>query len=52
VNSIWVSHGRGGGYELRCASCYSYAQVWQMIGIVVFVIVAAIMAMVVMGWMR
>ncbi len=52
VNSIWVSHGRGGGYELRCASCYSYAQLWRTIGLVAFVIGVAIMAMMVFGFMR
>lgn len=43
VNSIYVSHGRGGGYELRCQSCYSYAQAWKVIGFVIFVIVALFM---------
>jgi hypothetical protein len=39
LQSIYVSHGRGGAYELRCASCYSSAMVWKVVGGVFFVIV-------------
>ena len=46
VQSIYVSHGRGGAYELRCESCYSDAQTWKMIGWVIFGIVAFIMLMI------
>jgi hypothetical protein len=49
VNSIYVSHGRGGGYELRCNSCYSYAQAWQVIGIVIAAIVVIGFFIFVMG---
>jgi hypothetical protein len=49
VNSIYVSHGHGGGYELRCNSCYSYAQVWQVIGIIAFVFVGLIILSIVFG---
>ncbi len=38
LQSIYVSHGKGGAYELRCESCYSSAMVWKMIGGVFFVI--------------
>jgi hypothetical protein len=42
LNSIWVQHGRGGAYELRCQSCYSTAQTFKIIGFILFVIVAGI----------
>lgn len=32
LENIYVAHGRGGGYELRCESCYSSAQTWKVIG--------------------
>jgi hypothetical protein len=34
VESIYVSHGRGGAYELRCSSCYESAEAWKMFGYV------------------
>ena len=34
LQSIYVSHGRGGAYELRCASCYSSAQAWKIVGFI------------------
>ncbi len=40
--SIYVSHGKGGAYELRCESCYSSAQAWQVFGWIVFAIVLII----------
>jgi hypothetical protein len=39
LRSIYVSHGRGGGYELRCEGCYSSAMAWKVVGGVLFVIV-------------
>jgi hypothetical protein len=40
VQSIYVSHGRGGAYELRCQSCYSSAMTWKVVsGVIVAVIV-------------
>jgi hypothetical protein len=35
LQSIYVSHGQSGAYELRCNSCYSSAQAWQIIGWVI-----------------
>jgi hypothetical protein len=32
LQSIYVQHGRGGAYELRCQSCYSAAVTWKIIG--------------------
>lgn len=32
LDSIYVSHGKGGAYELRCQSCYSSAQAFQVVG--------------------
>jgi hypothetical protein len=47
LQSIWVSHGKGGAYELRCQSCYESAQAWQtfgwVFGIIVFIIMLVIM---------
>jgi hypothetical protein len=40
LQSIYVRHGRGGGYELRCKSCYSSAQAWQKFGLIVFLAIA------------
>jgi hypothetical protein len=45
LESIYVSHGRGGAYELRCQSCYQSAVTGKIIGFVVvgiFVVVALI----------
>lgn len=42
LQSIFVSRNRGGGYELRCESCYSYAQIWQVIGAVLIVVILLI----------
>ena len=44
LQSIYVSHGRGGAYELRCAGCYSSARVWQAFGLLwaVFVILGVL----------
>src|SRR3954453_2318893 len=43
LQSIYVPHGRGGAYELRCESCYSSAMIWKVVGGVIFVIVAIFM---------
>jgi hypothetical protein len=34
LESIYVSHGRGGAYELRCANCYSSAMAWKVFGFI------------------
>jgi hypothetical protein len=49
LQSIFVSPGRGGAYELRCQSCYSSALVWKFVGGVIFVIVLCIILLVVLG---
>lgn len=35
LDSIYVSHGKGGAYELRCQSCYSSAEAWKVFGYVI-----------------
>lgn len=30
LQSIYVNHGRGGAYELRCDWCYSSANTWKI----------------------
>src|SRR5215467_2191096 len=35
LQSIYVHHGDGGAYELRCESCYSSAQAWKTFGWVI-----------------
>jgi hypothetical protein len=42
LQSIFVWHGRGGAYELRCESCYSSAQTWKVVGWVIGGIVLVI----------
>jgi hypothetical protein len=46
LQSIYVPHGRGGAYELRCESCHSSAMAWKLfgwiLGGVVFVIILII----------
>jgi hypothetical protein len=32
LQSIYVYHGHGGAYELRCDSCYSSAEAWKVFG--------------------
>lgn len=48
LQSIYVGHGRGGAYELRCESCYSSAMAWKVfgwvLGAVVLVIVLIVLA--------
>ena len=31
LESVYVSHGQGGAYELRCDSCYSSAETWKFL---------------------
>ena len=48
LDSIYVSHGQGGAYELRCSVCYSSAVIWKVAGFVFGVI--AILVMVLVIW--
>ena len=50
LQSIYVTHGHGGAYELRCESCYAEAKTWQIIGWVIFGIVAVLMASLFFGF--
>lgn len=53
LQSIYVTHGRGGAYELRCESCYSAAKAWQILNWIIFAIILVIMAIVFFGfWAR
>lgn len=52
VNSIYVTHGRGGGYELRCESCYSFALIWKLVGFILFLIIGSIILLVFSGFFR
>jgi len=52
LQSIYVTHGRGGAYELRCQSCYSSAQAWRIFGWVVGGILLIIVLGLVLGHMR
>ncbi len=51
LQSIYVSHGRGGAYELRCESCYSSAAAWQVFGWVMAGI-AILIVLIVFFWMK
>src|SRR5262245_37907491 len=35
LQSIYVSHGSGGGYELRCNACYSWAMGFKVFGCII-----------------
>ena len=48
VESIYVSHGRGGAYELRCKSCYADALARKRFGRVFIVIVLLIIGAVIL----
>lgn len=48
VESIYVSHGRGGAYELRCNSCYADALAWKRFGRIIFVIILLIIGAVIL----
>ena len=53
LQSIYVTHGRGGAYELRCESCYASAKALQIGGWIVFAIVLLIVAGLFLGfWVR
>ena len=52
LQSIYVQHGRGGAYELRCQSCYSSAQAWQVVGWIIMAIVLFFVAMFALGMLR
>ena len=47
LQSIFVSHGRGGAYELRCERCYSSARALKVVvGVLsVIVLIAVVMFM-------
>ena len=47
LESIYVSHGRGGAYELRCASCHSAAVAWKIFG---FVLLGGMILIVLIFW--
>jgi hypothetical protein len=47
LQSIYVSHGRGGAYELRCENCYESAMTWKVIGWVFGGIVVVIVLIVI-----
>jgi hypothetical protein len=36
LQSIYVQHGHGGAYELRCQSCHDSAMTWKVVGYVIF----------------
>ncbi len=42
LQSVYVSHGHGGAYELRCDSCYNSAMMWKTVGCVIAIIFAII----------
>ena len=42
LQSVYVAHGRGGAYELRCQSCYDSAMTWKVVGWIFGGIVAVI----------
>ena len=42
LQSIYVSHGQGGAYELRCESCHSSAMTWTILGPIITVIIFVI----------
>ena len=43
LESIYVYHGHGGAYELRCESCYSSAATWKVVGWVFAGIILVVM---------
>jgi hypothetical protein len=45
LQSIYVTHGRGGANELRCQTCYSSARFWTVVSwIVAGIVLLAIIA--------
>ena len=51
LQSIYVSHGRGGAYELRCESCHASAMTWKVVGWAFGAVVFAIIAIVILSGM-
>jgi hypothetical protein len=51
LQSIYVPHGRGGAYELRCNSCYSSASAWKAVSYVIAAIVLIIVLVFLFGMM-
>lgn len=49
LQNIYVTHGKGGSYELRCESCYNSAMMWKVVGMVFGGIVMAIALMLFLG---
>jgi hypothetical protein len=49
LQSIYVSANRGGGYELRCETCYESARAWQIVGWVFTGIIVLIMVIFFLG---
>lgn len=52
LQSIYVSHGRGGAYELRCESCYASAAAWRVVSWVIGAVILLIAAAVMLGMMK
>lgn len=49
LQSIYVPHGEGGAYELRCESCYASAESWKtfrwvIAGVILFIILMIFVA--------
>jgi hypothetical protein len=51
LQSIYVPHGRGGAYELRCESCYSSAMSWKVFGWIFGGIVLVIILVIILSQM-
>jgi hypothetical protein len=49
LQSIFVSHGRGGAYELRCRKCYATASAMRTFGIIMFFVILGIAALICLG---
>jgi hypothetical protein len=49
LQSIYVSHGRGGAYELRCQSCYSSAVAWKTVGYVMMGVMLLVVLAIFLG---
>lgn len=55
LESIYVHHGKGGAYELRCENCYSSAMTWKIVGwifggIVLIVMLIILFTVFIPGW--
>jgi hypothetical protein len=46
LQSIYVYHGKGGAYELRCENCYSSAVTWKVVGWIIGGIGLIVMAII------